>query len=322
MEFKDYYTTLGMERDASAADLKKAFRKLARKYHPDVASDKEGAEEKFKEINEAYEVLSDPKKRERYDTLGANWEQGGHSGGDQWGGEVPEGYEFHFGGTGFSDFFEQFFGGGGARGARGARGGAATYGGRPQGSMRARGQDVEGDIMVTLHEAMEGSVREISLRRRDPMTGESSTETVKVRIPAGIGDGQKLRVAGNGGPGTEGGAAGDLFLRIRLERHPDFQVHGRHLYADVDLAAWDAVLGTTIGVHLPSGKEVQVKVPAGTQGGDQLRLRGYGLPKSGDIPGDLYVALSVKVPVNVNEEERKLWQELKEESSFEAGEQE
>ena len=170
--------------------------------------------------------------------------------------------------------------------------------------------------MVPLHEAMEGSVREISLRRRDPQTGESSTDTVKVRIPAGITDGQQLRVAGHGAPGVGGGAAGDLFLRIRLEQHPDFRVHGRHLYADVDLAPWEAVLGTQIEVRLPSGKIVQVKVPEGTQAEDQLRLRGYGLPKAGGEAGDLYVVLAVKVPGEVDAEERKLWEELKQKSSF------
>lgn len=202
-EFKDYYETLGVARDASQADVKKAFRKLARVHHPDVAKDKSTAEAKFKEINEAYEVLGDPEKRKKYDTLGANWNQPGGpppGGGGFSGGQMPEGFEFEFGGTGFSDFFEQYFSGGGARRAAGFGGG---HPGARGGSMR--GQDIEGDLMVTLEESFSGSMRTISLRKADPRTGRVSTDEVQVRIPAGIGEGQRLRVPGHGGQGSGGG---------------------------------------------------------------------------------------------------------------------
>src|SRR5882762_1948793 len=211
VEFKDYYAVLGIPRDAGADDIKKAFRKLARQYHPDVAKDKKTAEAKFKEINEAYEVLSDPEKRKKYDELGANWKQGA-------GFEPPPGWEaragrrsagadsheFHFGGTGFSDFFEQFFGGG--RGSRfGFDFGENGFGGGEEFSRArgpARGSDIEGDILVTLDEAMHGSVRNISLQRTNPLTGKTETTTFKVRIPAGVHEGQVIRVPGKGGEGA------------------------------------------------------------------------------------------------------------------------
>lgn len=308
VEFKDYYDILGVPRDADEAAIKKAFRRLARQHHPDVAKDKAGSEAKFKEINEAYEVLGDPEKRKRYDALGAHWNQPGGMppGGAGWtGGGGAEGFEFEFGGTGFSDFFERYFGGGFSHGAQGFRRTAAG----------ARGHDVEGDLMVTLHEAMNGSVRTISLRRVDPRTGQANVEEVQVRIPAGIREGQRLRVPGHGGEGSGGGPAGDLYLRVRLAADPDFRVHGHDLFRDLVLAPWEAVLGTTGSFTLPGGKSVQVKVPPGTRAGDQLRLKGYGLPRKGSA-GDLYVVLSIDVPETVTDEERELWKRLGEVSKF------
>ena len=313
--YKDYYKTLGVSREASEAEIKKAFRKLARKHHPDVAEDKSGSEAKFKEINEAYEVLGDAEKRKRYDAMGANWNQQGGFGAETWGGGASTGgYDFEFGGTGFSDFFERYFGGGGGRPR-----GSAGYGGRPGAGRSRRGGDIEGDIMVTLLESMEGSLRTISLRHTDPATGQSRTEEVKVRIPAGIGEGQTLRVAGHGSPGSGGGAAGDLFLRVRLSSHPDFRVKGADLYRDFKLAPWEAVLGTTITVPLLAGKSVQMRIPPGTQSGDQLRLGGYGLPKEGG-KGDVYVVISVSIPESLNDEERGLWEKLRDVSKFKARE--
>src|SRR5579862_6904224 len=198
VEFKDYYEILGVPRNATDAEIKKAFRKLARQYHPDVAKDKATAEEKFKEINEANEVLSDPAKRKKYDELGANWNhpereaarnQGGFSGG--FGGGYEQGSEFHFDGTGFSDFFEQFFGSRGRR-ARGAgRGGGFGWESEP---MAQPGQDIEGDVLVTLDEVLKGSTRTIRLQRTDPRNGESTTQTLRVKIPAGVHEGQLIRV--------------------------------------------------------------------------------------------------------------------------------
>jgi curved DNA-binding protein len=196
VEFKDYYKVLGVSRDASADELRKAFRKLAREYHPDVAKDKAKAEEKFKEINEAYEVLSDPEKRKKYDTLGANWNRQAPPGFEQGRGFSSKGprgedYEFHFGGTGFSDFFEQFFGGG--RGARGfefdemlGRQGGRAQRGPGFGNQPVRGNDIEGDVLVTLQEAFAGSIRTISLQKLNRQTGQAETQTFRVRIPIGV----------------------------------------------------------------------------------------------------------------------------------------
>lgn len=332
VEFKDYYATLGVSREASDEDIKKAFRKLARQYHPDVARDKRVAEEKFKEINEAYEVLSDPAKRKKYDTLGAHWKQGAGfepppgwapPGGGRW--SSPDGsqtFEFHFGGTGFSDFFEQFFGGGAGfddllRQARaGGMGGGAA--GRMAGrtGFATRGADIEGDILVTLEEVMRGSVRTISLQRTDPRTGRAETHTFKVRIPPAVQEGQTIRVAGKGSESRDGGAPGDLFLRVRLAAHPDFRPRGADLYHDLELAPWEAVLGCTVQVPTFEGK-VTLRIPPGANHGQQLRLRGRGLPRAprGER-GDLYVVINVEVPQNLTSEERALWEQLARTSRF------
>ncbi|HEX7861769.1 MAG TPA: J domain-containing protein [Verrucomicrobiae bacterium] len=324
VEFKDYYESLGVARDASQDDVRKAFRKLARQYHPDVAKDKKAAEEKFKEINEAYEVLGDPDKRKKYDALGANWNRqqpppgsgfgGGGGGGGARGfrGQNGEEFEFHFGGTGFSDFFEQFFGGGGQRGfayedfAQGQRGGAAGP---------VRGQDIEGDIMVSLDEAMHGSVRTISFQRRNRQTGEAVSENFRVRIPTGVAEGQMIRVPGKGEAGNNGGAAGDLYLRVRFAQHPDFRVRGSDLYYELELAPWEAVLGTTVTIPALDGP-VQVRVPAGASRGQQLRVRGKGLPAAGGTRGDLYAVIGIAMPTEVSADEKELWQQLAAKSNF------
>lgn len=314
MEYKDYYKMLGVDKGATEAEIKKAFRKLARIHHPDVSKDKSGSEAKFKEINEAYEVLGDSEKRKRYDTMGSGWNRqggSGYGGGGSWGGGGDDDYEF--GGTGFSDFFERYFG---AQGQRPSGGGFGNEFGRGSAGYGPReGRDIEGDIMVTLTEAMEGSQRTISLRQQDPRTGQGKVREVEVRIPAGIGEGQRLRVSGHGGAGSGGGGAGDLFLRIRLAADPDFRVKGHNLYCDLALAPWEAVLGATIPIQLPGGKSVQLKIPAGTGCDDQLRLRGYGLPKKSS-PGDLYVEITVAVPPEPEDEELALWEKLREISKF------
>lgn len=325
VEFKDYYSTLGVSREANDDEIKKAFRKLARKYHPDVAKDKKTAEAKFKEINEAYEVLSDPEKRRKYHELGANWERGtpGYpppNGGTGRGAGEPAGEEFHFGGTGFSDFFERFFGR--------RRGGAdfedmfrqarreGRWGRTDEPEYAERGAEIEGDILVTLQEAMHGSMRTISLQRTDRNTGEVAKETFTVRIPPGAQEGRRIRVPGKGGHGIGGGPPGDLYLRVRLEAHPDFRVQGTDLYHDLDLAPWEAVLGTEVVVPTLSGT-IKLRVPAGAGQGQQLRVRGQGLPKNreGDR-GDLYVVLAVRMPEKVTAEERTLWEKLARLSTF------
>ncbi len=320
VEFRDYYKVLGVTKAATDEEIKKAFRNLARKFHPDVAKDKKTAEEKFKEINEAYEVLSDPEKRQRYDTLGANWKQGappppgwdqraGRSRGRATGAE-HEG--FHFGGTGFSDFFEQYFGG--HEGFRDLDGSARRGSFRAASAGPARGHDVESDILVTLPDALHGSVRQISLRRQDGSTSEAA-ETFRVRIPAGATEGRLIRVPGKGGEGFNGGEPGDLFLRVRLARHPDFRVKGADLYHDLQLAPWEAVLGATVSVPTLEGS-VSLKIAPGAQPGQQLRVRGRGLPVEGGARGDLFAVISVATPEEISADERKLWEQLAAGSSF------
>lgn len=314
VQYKDYYEILGVSRGASDAEIKKSFRKLAREYHPDVAKDKKRAEEKFKEINEAYEVLSDPEKRKRYDELGANWKSGaefrpppgwenfagGSRGFRNGAGQGAEGFEFHFGGTGFSDFFEQIFGASGAR-----RGGFGRTGGFSEEEFVERGRDVEGDIMVTLEEAANGSLRSVTVRHN------SSAHTYQVKIPAGVADGQRLRLAGRGELGSGGGEAGDLYLRVRLAKHPDFEVDGHNLVYEAELAPWEAALGAEIQIPTLSG-HVNIKIPAATQSGQKLRVRGRGLGKN----GDLLVVTKIVVPSHISEAEKKLWEQLKRESKF------
>jgi curved DNA-binding protein len=309
VQFRDYYETLGVPKTAKADEIRSAFRKLARKYHPDVAKDKKAAEEKFKQINEAYEVLSDPEKRQKYDQLGANWNQpGGFQPPPQWGGAQPGGgfqryaggdggVEFEFNGTGFSDFFEAFFGGGRGRSA---------FGGFPQGQPQAeRGSDVEADIMVPLEEALHGAKRTVSLRRG----GSNKVETYQVKIPKGVREGQRIRLAGQGEASERGGKSGDLFLRVRLARHPDFQVEGNDLIYELKIPPWQAVLGGEVKVPMLDGS-VRLKIPPGTQGGQRFRLRERGLPGSSGKRGDLYVEVQTAIPKEITERERELWQEL------------
>src|SRR6266545_4979561 len=250
VQFRDYYETLGVPKTATEDEIRSAFRKLARKHHPDVAKDKQAAEEKFKEINEAYEVLGDPEKRAKYDQLGADWNRPGgfqpppqwgpqpsEGGYYQWGGDGGGGVQFEFGGTGFSDFFEAFFGGGRGR------------------------------------------------------------------------EGQRIRLAGQGEAGVRGGKSGDLFLRVRLARHPDFSVEGSDLIHEVKIEPWRAVLGSELLVPTLEGK-VRLKIPPGTQGGQRFRLRERGLPGVSGKRGDLYVVVQINVPKKLTEREKEIWREL------------
>ncbi len=306
MEFRDYYKTLGVARDAGPDDIKKAFRKLARQFHPDLAKDKKAAEEKFKEVNEAYEVLSDPEKRKKYDELGADWQRAGagqpppgwqrHRGGPA----GPQAYEeeFQFGGTGFSDFFEAFFG----RSQGGGRRGSAFF--REEGPLR--GQDAEADIMVTLEEALHGSTRQISFTR-----GRSGkVETYTVKIPRGVREGQRIRLAGIGGEGHGGGPAGDLYLRVRFERHPDFEVQGADILHTVELPAHEAVLGCGLTIPTLDGR-AKLRIPPGTQNGQKFRLAHRGLPEKGGTRGDYYAVVEVEVPRTLTPAQHKAWEAVR-----------
>jgi curved DNA-binding protein len=306
MQYKDYYTTLGVPRDAAAADIKKAFRKLARKHHPDVAKDKKAAEEKFKEINEAYEVLGDPEKRAKYDRLGMDWQ---HEGAfpPPGGGYGTQGQEFNFGGTGFSDFFEQYFGGTSRHGFPG--------GGRT-GAPHQRGNDIEGDILVTLEEAMQGSLRPVSLKTTDPRSGRTQTQTFQVRIPPGVTNGSRIRVTGQGEPGAGGATAGDLYLRVRHAAHPDFNTEGSDVYYELDIAPWEAVLGADLPVPTLDGL-IKLRIPPASENGQHLRVRSRGLPKgkSGER-GDFHAVLHVRLPDKLSDEERTQWEKLRAVSRF------
>ncbi|MES2996941.1 MAG: DnaJ C-terminal domain-containing protein [Verrucomicrobiota bacterium] len=312
MKFRDYYEVLGVAKDASQDEIRKAFRKLARKYHPDVAAEKSTAEEKFKEINEAYEVLSDPEKRKKYDTLGANWNQPGGGAaypdggfGRQYQTAGGAGQEWHFEGTGFSDFFENFFGGG----AKGGFPGQAT--GRPADHRPRRGGDAESEILVTLYEAMHGAERVLVVQSPD-----GGRQEITIRIPKGVTDGKLIRAPGLGNPGIHGGEPGDLFLHVRLERHPDYRVAGHDLYYDLRISPWEAVLGATVPVRTPHG-EMKIKVPPGTERGTEFRLGGKGLPigKSGNH-GNLFAVIDVVSPPSATAEEQKHWEALAAASNF------
>jgi DnaJ-class molecular chaperone len=318
MDFKDYYSTLGVAKTATDKEIKQAYRKLARKHHPDVNPGDKSAEARFKDINEAYEVLGDPAKRKKYDELGANWRMYEQAGAGAGGGFHPgrEGgaWNVHFGGGGpsggyrtmtedemremfgdanpFSDFFQTFFGGAepeeGRRTARGAR-------------TRARGgRDLEQEIELGLEDAYNGATRRLSIRH------DGHARTVDVRIPAGVGDGSRVRIAGEGERGSGGGPSGDLYLRIRLKPHPQFERKGKDLYTHVSVPLTTAVLGGQADVQTMTGKSLKLKVPPTTQNGQVFRLKGHGMPTTGKPAehGDLYATIDVQLPRKLSAEQR------------------
>jgi curved DNA-binding protein len=305
--FRDYYEVLGVPRDASEEDIRRAYRKLARQYHPEVNREAR-AEDRFKEVSEAYEVLRDNEKRERYDRLGASWKAGddvsGASGFSGFGAQNGDhgDVRVEFGGGGdFSEFFEGLFGGG----RRGRR--TAGFGGfEGFDSFSARGGDHEAEIELTLEEAARGGGRRISL---------GDGRDYEVRIPPGVRDGQRIRLAGEGGRGVSGGPSGDLFLRVRIKPHPRFRLEGRDLYLDLPIAPWEGVLGTQVDLPTLDGT-TRVKVPPGSSTGRKLRLRGQGFPGPRGGHGDLYAVLKVEVPKKPSDEERELYERLSEVSNF------
>jgi curved DNA-binding protein len=313
MDYKDYYKILSVAKEASQEEIKKAFRKLARQYHPDQAeaADKVASEEKFKEVAEAYEVLGDPCKRKKYDTLGSGWDQpqGPQNSGDPhaqgFGRGAPfEGGEYHFSGTGFSDFFEQYFG---------AEGGDFTSfrkGSHGRSDFSMKGQDIEGEIMITIQEAAKGATRQIALSKIDPQTGQEKVQKFNVKIPAGIREGQRIRVASLGHAGHGSGESGDLFLNARFASDPDFRIKGSHLYYDLELTPWDAALGTKVNVPTLDG-EVRLNIPEGTVANRRFRIPGKGLPSTKGTTGDLYVEIKINTPGVISESQRKAWESLR-----------
>jgi len=316
LEYKDYYATLGVKKEASQEDIQKAYRKMARKFHPDVNKDSQ-AEVKFKEIGEAYEVLKDADKRKKYDQFGSNWNR---MGGGQ-GGPPPgwEGIHFDFGqgggdfrsagggAAGFSDFFEMLFGGGGPGGRR--RGGAAGFGGQGAGfgNIPQSGGDSEATIALSVEEAVRGGSREIAIS--DPNTGQRKTLTIK--IPEGVRSGQRIRLAGQGSAGFGGGQAGDLFLKIEIAPDPRYRVEGSDILTHVQVHPPVAALGGEADVETPTGT-LRVKIPAGSSSGRKIRLRGRGLSQSGGGKGDLLAEIRIVIPESLTDRERELYRQLAE----------
>lgn len=312
VEYKDYYKILGVKKGASKDEIAKAYKKLARKHHPDLNPNDQGAEERFKDIGEAYEVLKDPEKRKLYDSLGPNWKNGQNF-------QPPPGrenvhFDFQggnpFGGGGFSSagdfssFFESIFGPGGfGGGGFGAE--QRDFGGSFE-RRRSKGADVQADLKLTLEEAHRGGTKAITLAEA---SGED--KTLQVSIPRGIKEGKKIRLAGGGRPGRGGGPAGDLYLKIKIIPHHQFALEGENIVYDLFLAPWEAVLGASVRVPTLDGS-VDMNIPAGINSGQKLRIKGKGLTSA----GDQFVRVRIKSPAKLTEEERELWEELAEISSF------
>ncbi len=332
VKYQDYYETLGIPRDASQEQIHAAYRKLARKYHPDINKSSD-AEDKFKRIGEAYEVLRDPEKRKRYDTLGDNWKAGqdftpppawdffnfGQRAGSRTGSRTGgRGFDFQFFGdfgdssfSGFSDFFETLFGGG-----MGGFSGTGRQSGTRSSALR--GQDQEAEITIPLEEAFRGTKRSVTLETIGPAAGvpaRRETKTLEVKIPPGTTDGQRLRLRGQGGKTSGRGTPGDLYLRVRIAPHPIYRLNGHDLELDAPVTPWEAVLGARIEVPIIGGK-ASVKLQPGTQSGQRLRLRGKGLPRKNGSHGDLYVRIRIEVPKILSSRERQLFEELSKASSF------
>jgi curved DNA-binding protein len=305
MEFKDYYKILGVDKKASVDEIKKAYRKLAMKYHPDRNPDDKSAEEKFKEISEAHEVLSDPEKRKRYDQLGSNWKQyqtGGQDFGDifsqfgRGGGRqyrTSGNFEDMFGNmSGFSDFFESFFGGG-------------AFGGDRFSSHRtAKGADYEAELYIMLEEAYSGTTKEISIEGKK----------LRLKINPGTKDGKRLRLSKQGAVSQSGGEKGDLYLTIKIQKHPFYEFDGTNLIYDLSIDLYSAVLGAKKKFKTLSGKNINLTIPPGTDSGQLFRIQGMGFPleENSNRSGDLIIRIKVELPKNLSSEEKKLFKTLSE----------
>jgi curved DNA-binding protein len=311
VEYKDYYKVLGVAREASAEEIQKAYRRLARKFHPDVNKDT-AAEGRFKEVAEAYEVLKDPEKRAKYDRFGAAWKA------REQGGQPPPGFEeftFDFGGanpfgqgaSGFSQFFEMLFGEAARRAGRSGQGGTwTTIINEGRGGWARPGANQEVHLKLGLEEAARGGVREMAIQ-----TADGATRRIRVNLPKGVRPGQVVRVPGQGESGHGGGAAGDLLLRVELHPHPKFHLDGKDLQTTLEVAPWEAALGSEAEIETLDGR-VRVRIPPGTSSGRRIRVRGRGYPAgSSGEPGDLYAEVRIVVPEKISERERALYGELK-----------
>lgn len=298
---KDYYAILGVSRSASDAEIKKAYRKKAAKYHPDKPT---GDESKFKELSEAYETLSDAEKRSMYDQFGADYEQRGSGG---FGGGQGSSYG---GAADFGDIFGDMFGGGGGfGGAHSSHGGFGQQQARPQ-----KGEDQTVNIMVSLVEAVEGTERTINVQTGNPQSSSYSYDTkpIKVRIPVGVTQDQKIRVKGKGFTGFNGGPNGDVIIQIKLEKHPLFKVEGKDVFVDLPITPWEAALGAKVEIPTLKGK-VKMAIAAGTQSGTKLRIKGRGL---GATPGNQYVIVQIHTPPAATDEDKALYEKMAEQMPF------
>jgi len=311
MEYRDYYEIMGIKREATQDEIKRSYRKLARKYHPDVSKQSD-AEERFKEVGEAYEVLKDPEKRAAYDQLGSNWQQGQDF-------QPPPGWQdgFEFSGGGnteadsahFSDFFEDLFGRAGGAGDAGFRQ-------SQQHGYQMQGEDHHAKVGVTIEDAYHGAERAITLKMPEvDATGHLVTRdrSLNVKIPKGVTQGQRIRLRGQGGPGMGDAPAGDLYLEIDLISHSIYSVDGHDIYVDLPVAPWETALGEKVSIPTLGGK-VEMKIPAGSQSGSKLRLKGRGLP--GKNNGDQYVILKIETPEAKTEKQEELYRRMQKEMNF------
>lgn len=309
MEYKDYYKILGVKKDASQDEIKRAYRKLTRKYHPDVSKEKD-AEQKFKDVGEAYEVLKDPEKRAAYDQLGASWKEGrDFRPPPDW----QEGFSFGGGGftdgdaRGFSDFFEGLFG---------SRFGSARSSRRGHTTFHRRGNDLHARMTIDLEDSFQGATRTLTLEVPETNSNgrvQNRKKELQVRIPKGVTEGQQIRLKGQGEPPLGQGTAGDLFLEVCFRPHPHYRVDGKDLYLNLPIAPWEAALGARVKAPTPSGV-IDLQIPAGSASGKKLRLKGRGLP--GDSAGDLYVVLQIVLPPAESNKAKELYCKMERELAF------